>query len=153
MNKKVINEINQMKFLFGYKPGKVISEQDLPEMDLEEMEVEEIDTDEKLDEENVEEGTEMEANEDFDVMDFEDIEMSPEVAPAPTREREKTREKEREDKPFRPSKPDRRKLPYEDPDTRPQGRKKMMSRFDSEMDENIYEIEIDTDIEELFKKK
>ena len=70
MNKKVINEINQMKFLFGYKPGKVISEQDLPEMDLEEMEVEEIDTDEKLDEENVEEGTEMEANEDFDVMDF-----------------------------------------------------------------------------------
>lgn len=28
MNKIVLNEINQMKFLFGYKPGKVLSEQD-----------------------------------------------------------------------------------------------------------------------------
>lgn len=152
MNKKVINEINQMKFLFGYKPGKVISEQDLPESNLDEMEKEDV---------NVEE-----TNEDFDVMDFEDIEMSPEVAPAPTREREKTREKEREDKPFRPRKPNREDLPYENPETRPQGeyeddfsiddlimKRGYGSKKDSEMDETIYEIEIDTDIEDLFKKK
>lgn len=30
MNKNVLNEISQMKFLFGYKPGKVLSEQEIP---------------------------------------------------------------------------------------------------------------------------
>jgi LysM repeat protein len=28
MNRNLLNEINQMKFMFGYKPGKVLSEQD-----------------------------------------------------------------------------------------------------------------------------
>jgi hypothetical protein len=33
MDKKLINEdIQNMKYLFGYKPGKVISEQEQPEM-------------------------------------------------------------------------------------------------------------------------
>jgi hypothetical protein len=35
MKKNVLNEIKEMKYLFGYKPGKVISEQDLPEQDYE----------------------------------------------------------------------------------------------------------------------
>jgi hypothetical protein len=34
MDKKLINEdIQNMKYLFGYKPGKVISEQEQPETD------------------------------------------------------------------------------------------------------------------------
>jgi hypothetical protein len=34
MDKKLINEdITNMKYLFGYKPGKVISEQEEPEID------------------------------------------------------------------------------------------------------------------------
>jgi hypothetical protein len=75
--------------------------------------------------------------EDVMVDDFEDIDLGPEVAPAPTREREKTREKEKEtDKPYRPSRPDRDpgRLPYTDPDTHPQG---------SDEDEIEYELEID----------
>lgn len=31
--KNLKQELNEMKFLFGYKPGKVISEQNIPEMD------------------------------------------------------------------------------------------------------------------------
>lgn len=31
--KNLKQELNEMKFLFGYKPGKVISEQNMPEMD------------------------------------------------------------------------------------------------------------------------
>lgn len=33
-NKNLKQELNEMKFLFGYKPGKVISEQNMPEMDM-----------------------------------------------------------------------------------------------------------------------
>lgn len=33
-NKNLKQELNEMKFLFGYKPGKVISEQNIPEMDM-----------------------------------------------------------------------------------------------------------------------
>ena len=47
MDKKLINEeINNIKYLFGYKPGRVISEQDMsytPEMD-EDLEFEEKET-------------------------------------------------------------------------------------------------------------
>ena len=36
MRKNLLNEIDQMKYLFGYKPGKVISEQtNKPDQDLE----------------------------------------------------------------------------------------------------------------------
>jgi|LakMenEpi03Aug12_release.lakeMendotaPanAssembly.Ray.scaffolds.fasta_scaffold27771_6 hypothetical protein len=34
MNRNLLNEINQMKFMFGYKPGKVLSEQDEPKFDI-----------------------------------------------------------------------------------------------------------------------
>ena len=30
MEKNILSEIDQMKYLFGYKPGKVISEQEQP---------------------------------------------------------------------------------------------------------------------------
>jgi hypothetical protein len=156
MNKNVLNEISQMKFLFGYKPGKVLSEQEIP------------------------------VDEDFSEIDFSDVIDSPGVAPAPTRERERTREKEREretEKPFNPDRerrernPDR--LPYTNPDTHPQGSeedettyeleldlpprqmrsrmgdmepKRPMRRRMGDVDENIYEIEIDGSIEELFNK-
>ncbi len=73
MKKNLLNEINQMKFLFGYKPGRVLSEQETPEM---------------------EEG--------FREIEFDEPEMA--------------------------------------------------EGFDFDMDENIYEIEIDGDIEELFDK-
>ena len=66
MEKKVLNEISQMKFLFGYKPGRVISEQELPEVY-----------------EDMVEDAEMEMS---------DVEFDfPEVAPAP--DKEKTKEK------------------------------------------------------------
>lgn len=158
MKKNVINEISQMKFLFGYKPGKVLSEQNLPmEEDFSDME-------------------------DVMVDDFEDIDLGPEVAPAPTREKERTREKEKEtDKPYRPSRPDRDpgRLPYTDPDTHPQGSDEDEIEYELEIDdvprmdrpmgrmrnmgmdrpmggrnrnsdETEYEIEIDGDIEDLF---
>ena len=34
MNKKILNEINEMKYLFGYKRGVVISEQEMDEEKL-----------------------------------------------------------------------------------------------------------------------
>jgi hypothetical protein len=161
MNKIVLNEINQMKFLFGYKPGKVLSEQ---------ASVEEIHMDE-----------------DSDFMDFEDIEMmpSPDVAEPGV----KPDVKPGVDKPrTRPSRPDYdpANIPSPDVDPHPQGSeedevsyelelddmprpRKMrdmdMSRprrmrdtdtprprrmRDTDMAENMYEIEIDSDISELF---
>ena len=164
MKKNVINEINQMKFLFGYKAGKVLSEQELPEM-------EDLMVDDEMS----------------------DFDFGPEVAPTPTRERTKEKEEtEKPYRPGRPDR-DPNRLPYTDPDTHPQGRrrpsmdrdevkyeleiddtekpmrrmrdmdmekpmrrmrdmgmKKPMRRM-RDMDENIYEVEIDDDIESLFK--
>lgn len=40
MKKELLNELNQMKFLFGYKPGRVISEQEMPEAEMEMSDVE-----------------------------------------------------------------------------------------------------------------
>lgn len=68
MKRHILNEINQMKFLFDYKPGKVISEQDTSMRET------------------------FEDYEDF----LDHIDLGPDVAPTPTRERERTREKERE---------------------------------------------------------
>lgn len=137
MNKIVLNEINQMKFLFGYKPGKVLSEQ---------ASVEEIHMDE-----------------DSDFMDIEDIEMmpSPDVAEPDV--------KPGVDKPrTRPSRPDYdpANIPSPDVDPHPQGSeeddmprpRKMRDTDtprprrmrDTDMAENMYEIEIDSDISELF---
>jgi hypothetical protein len=146
MNKIVLNEINQMKFLFGYKPGKVLSEQ---------ASVEEIHMDE-----------------DSDFMDIEDIEMmpSPDVAEPDV--------KPGVDKPrTRPSRPDYdpANIPSPDVDPHPQGSEEDEVSYELELDdmprprrmrdtdtprprrmrdmdmaENMYEIEIDSDISELF---
>jgi hypothetical protein len=147
MEKKLLNEINQMKFLFGYKPGKVLSEQE--KVEYSEMEedilepVMDFDTEEEID---------FEPEMMFD---------GPEVAPAPTREKET--EKEKTEKPSRPSRPDRdpSRMPNPNVDPHPQGKRRRMrdmeDRMDlprrrrmSDMDETIYEI--DDDIEELFNK-
>ena len=147
MKKNVINEISQMKFLFGYKPGRVLSEQELPEM-------EDLMVDDEMS----------------------DFDFGPEVAPTPTRERERTKEREKTEKPFRPSRPSRNpdELPGYNP--HPQGSEEDEIEYELEiddmpmrrpmnkmrdmdrprrgmrdMDENIYEIEVDDDIENLFK--
>ena len=177
MEKKVLNEISQMKFLFGYKPGRVISEQELPEVY-----------------EDMVEDAEMEMS---------DVEFDfPEVAPAP--DKEKTKEKETEERPKRRGLPSRNPDDLPNVDPHPQGRLRRMKSMDYDMpsseeieyeleigdepkrpmgrrmkdlgreredrpfmkrpmgrmrreiepevEENIYEIEIDSDIEELFKK-
>ena len=173
MNKIVLNEINQMKFLFGYKPGKVLSEQDSVEV--------------------------IHMDEDSDFMDIEDIEMmpSPDVAEPGV----KPDVKPDTDRPrTRPSRPDYdpANIPSPDVDPHPQGeydddlimkkgygtkmghdededevsyelelddmpRSRRMRDIDTGTDmprsrrmrdmdtsENMYEIEIDGDISELF---
>jgi len=98
-------ELNEMKFLFGYKPGKVISEQNIPNMD-----------------------------EDMDDVMFADPDvMEPEVKPDTDRDVE--------ERPSRPGRNDRdpSRLPYTDPDTHPQGRR----RPSMDHDEIEYELEID----------
>jgi hypothetical protein len=99
--KNLRNELNEMKFLFGYKPGKLLSEQNIPEMD--------------------------------DVMFAEPDVMEPEVKPDTDRGVE--------ERPSRPGRPDRdpSRLPYTDPDTHPQGRR----RPSMDNDEVEYELEID----------
>ncbi len=153
MKKNVINEISQMKFLFGYKPGRVLSEQELPEMEdlMVDGEMEDLMVDDEMS----------------------DFDFGPEVAPTPTRERERTKEREKTEKPFRPSRPSRNpdELPGYNP--HPQGSEEDEIEYELEiddmpmrdmdrpmrrpmnkmrdMDENIYEIEVDDDIENLFK--
>jgi hypothetical protein len=102
MKKDLRKELNEMKFLFGYKPGKVISEQHMPDMD-------ELDI----------------------MMDSPDV-AEPEVKPDTDTERETKR-------PFDPSRRERdpNRLPYEDPDTHPQGK----------YDDMEYELEIDDESE------
>lgn len=149
MNKNVLNEISQMKFLFGYKPGKVLSEQESVE--------------------------EVYMDEDSDFMDFEDIEMmpSPDVAEPDVKPDVDRPDTGRPSRP-RPSRPDYdpAKIRTPDPNTHPQGseedevsyelelddmprprRMKDMSRSrmrDLDMAENVYEIEVDGSIDELF---
>jgi hypothetical protein len=106
MKKDLRKELNEMKFLFGYKPGKVISEQHMPEME-EDFEIE-------------------------DLMMAEPGVAEPDVKPDTDTERETKR-------PFDPSRRERDpgRLPYEDPDTHPQGK----------YDDMEYELEIDDDPE------
>jgi hypothetical protein len=87
MKKNLLNELNEMKYLFGYERGRVISEQ-------------------------------KSLVEDF--MDVEPDVAEPEVKPDTDRDK---RRRDREEKPFTPGRPDRdpNRLPYEDPDTHPQG--------------------------------
>ena len=182
MKKNVLNEINQMKFLFGYKPGRVISEQELPEM-----------YEDYIDDE-LEEGPEMEIS-DFDFgPETAEPAVAPDVKPDVKPETERPRRTRPDYDPVHIPNPNvdphpqgrlrrMRSMDYDMPSSeeieyeleiddepkRPMGRrmkdleredrpymKKPMGRMRREMEpeveENIYEIEIDSDIEELFKK-
>jgi hypothetical protein len=112
MKNDLRKELNEMKFLFGYKPGKVISEQHIPEMDDE-----------------------------LDVMMVEPGVAEPEVKPDTDTDTEKRRT-------FDPSRRERdpNRLPYEDPDTHPQGRFKR----DIELDTPDFEYELEIDDEPEF---
>ena len=154
MKKNIINELNQMKYLFGYQKGRVISEQkkrlkedeydeDIIFADPEIMDPEVMpDTDRDVKEKPYRPGrpdrdpnrlpyTDPDTHPQGEFEDLE-IDFGPEVAPTPTREKERTKERETE-KPYRPGRPDRdpNRLPYTDPDTHPQGSER---HYDSESD-------------------
>ena len=95
MRKNLLNEISEIKYLFGYERGRVISEQK-SSMD--------------------------------DFMDVEPDVAEPETKPK-TRPGTKP-DTDREERPFTPGRPDRdpRHIPYEDPDTHPQGRRRRGGR-------------------------
>lgn len=100
MDKKVTKELNEMKYLFGYERGRVISEQKSM------------------------------------IEDF--MDADPDVAEPETKPKTRPGTKpdtDREERPFTPGRPDRdpRHIPYEDPDTHPQG---------FEDDEIEYELEL-----------
>ena len=100
MKNNLINEINEMKYLFGYERGRVISEQKSM------------------------------------IDDFMDVD--PDVAEPETKPKTRPGTKpdtDREERPFTPGRPDRDPsyIPYEDPDTHPQG---------FEDDEIEYELEL-----------
>ena len=109
MKKDLKNELQEMKFLFGYKPGRVISEQDIPLMEID-----------------------LEMDDEYDV-DFAD----PDVARSPSREKEKERERTAPDTdPFpNPFDPGRSKEFNPLPDLQPQGK----DRFsDDDNDDDDY---------------
>jgi hypothetical protein len=125
MEKNLKNELQEMKFLFGYKPGRVISEQHIPMIE------DEFDMD----------------------IDFADTDVAP--APTREKERTKERETEKEkpyDPSRRERDPNR--LPYTDPDTHPQGEVEYELELDSlpsfgDDDEVGYEMELDGDDEDV----
>ena len=155
MKKDLRLELQEMKYLFGYKKGRVISEQtSLPEVDEDIMFADpdvmepEVAPDTDIEEKPYRPGrpdrdpsrlpytdpdTHPQGEFDDEIeYELEIDDFGPEVAPEPTREKERTREKEKEtEKPYSPGRPDRdpSRLPYTDPDTHPQGRER---HFDSE---------------------
>jgi hypothetical protein len=149
-----------MRYLFGYKPGKVISEQDLPEEDYEMEDDISFYDDEDEDMSDILGYDDELFEEDDDIMFAEPDVAEPEVKP--------DTDVDPDVRPHRPRRPSRENLPDYDP--QPQGRRKPSRdevmyklEFDDtqerrpmrrmrDMDENIYEIEIDGDIAELFKK-
>jgi hypothetical protein len=145
MKKNLINEINQMKYMFGYKPGKVISEQNIPTGSTNDV---------------------SEMYEDYDTIEIDDFEMSdPDVAEPETKPktRPSTRPSEPDNDPFpNPFNPDRDFNPL--PDAEPQGRRKHHDVFPGlkrtsgsevnepyieDADEVEYELHLDTDLDEL----
>jgi hypothetical protein len=124
MKKNIKNEINEMKYLFGYQRGVVISEQkELPmEEDYEEDVVGVVD--------------DVDYDQDGDYFDIDSIlDAEPGVAEPETKPKTRPGTKpdtDREEKPFTPGRPNRDpgRLPYEDPDTHPQGRRNR--QFDDE---------------------
>lgn len=112
MKKDLKNELQEMKFLFGYKPGRVISEQDMSKMEI----------DSEMDDE-------------YDV-DF----AGPDVAPAPSREKERERERTAPDTdPFpNPFDPERSKEFNPLPDLQPQGKDRFSDDDDDYKDRSMY---------------
>jgi hypothetical protein len=106
-----------MKFLFGYKPGRVISEQDMSKM-----------------------GIDSEMDDEYDV-DFAD----PDVAPAPSREKERERERTAPDTdPFpNPFDPERSKEFNPLPDLQPQGKDRFSDDDDDINEPFTDEVESD----------
>ena len=117
MKKDLKKELQEMKFLFGYKPGKVISEQNTPLMEFD-----------------------LEMDDEYDV-DFAD----PDVAPSPSREKEKERERTAPDTdPFpNPFDPGRSKEFNPLPDLQPQGKDRFSDDDDDENEPFTDEVESD----------
>jgi hypothetical protein len=135
MKKNVLNEIDQMKYLFGYKPGKVISEQKsrpISEMDYTE-EYDELDEMEDV-MDYTEEDIEMDPFEDnFEpVMSFD----GPDVAPAPTKP-DVMPDVTPEKRVTRPGRPNRDPAILPDVDPHPQGKRRRMRDMDMDVDMDI----------------
>jgi hypothetical protein len=194
MKKNLLNELNQMKYLFGYQKGRVISEQDnrVDEYDFEEdvmfadpdvMEPEVMpDTDRDVEEKPYRPGrpdrdpsrlpytdpdTHPQGEYEDDEIEFEyeddepeyeievdDFDFGPEVAPAPTREKERTKEREKTEKPYNPSRRERDpgRLPYTDPDTHPQGRGEHYDVESEPFSGEEIDYETDNKLEDLVMK-
>jgi hypothetical protein len=155
MKNNLLNELNEMKYLFGYERGRVISEQkslveDFMNVDPDVAEPEtkpktrpgtKPDTDREErpftpgrpdrdpgrlpyeDPDTHPQGFEDEEVEyELELSDEPDV-AEPEVKPDTDRDK---RRRDREEKPFTPGRPDRDpgRLPYEDPDTHPQGKRR-----------------------------
>jgi hypothetical protein len=105
MKKELLNELNQMKFMFGYRPGKVLSEQNT----LNEVEEADIDFD---------------VEDEIDIDD--DIFMSePDVAEPETKPKTRPRPETPDTDPFpNPFDPERGKEFNPLPDAEPQGRRR-----------------------------
>ena len=142
--KKLKQELNEMKFLFGYRPGKVLSEQNIPTEEEFGMEEEYgMDEDFSMSEMDEEYGMETDMYEMDDEFEMADPDvMEPVVKPDTDRDVE--------ERPSRPGRPDRdpNRLPYTDPDTHPQGEHEDEIEYELEMDDEPkdeveYELEID----------
>ena len=185
MKKNLLNELNQMKYLFGYQKGRVISEQDnrVDEDDFEEdvmfaepdvMEPEVMpDTDRDVEEKPYRPGRpdrdpnrlpypdpdthpqgEYDDNEPVYELEIDDFDFGPDVAPAPTREKERTKEREKTEKPYNPNRRERDpgRLPYTDPDTHPQGRGEHYDDESEPFSGEEMDYETDNKLEDLVMK-
>jgi len=121
MKKNLLNELNEMKYLFGYERGRVISEQKSM------------------------------------IEDF--MNVDPDVAEPETKPKTRPGTKpdtDREERPFTPGRPDRDpgRLPYEDPDTHPQGFDDEEIEFELELDEpDVAEPEVKPDTDRDKKRR
>lgn len=117
MKKDLKNELQEMKFLFGYKPGRVISEQDMSKMEI----------DSEMDDE-------------YDV-DF----AGPDVAPAPSREKERERTAPDTDPFPNPFDPERSKEINPLPDLQPQGKDRFSDDDDDDDINEPFTDEVESD--------
>lgn len=119
MKKNLLNELNEMKYLFGYRRGKILSEQNTPFME-EEFE--------------------------DDVMLMEPDVMEPDVKPK-TRPRDPEEKPFDPDRDRRERNPDR--LPYTDPDTHPQGGFDDEVEYEVEIDDKMFEPEYEIEFNDV----